>query len=757
MASSAFGRETPAPWPRALDSLRSSRLSGPYLLLTVVLVVQALALGHEISIGRQDLNDHVFHLALIEDTAEAMRRGANPVDFWAEEWSLGYPVLRTYQPLGPLTVAGLSLVTDRWFETATLFAAVRWLILFLWPLSVYFGARWLGLAPWPAAASACLAPLVSTNGLFGLELGSYLWRGSGLFTQSLAMHFFALGLGLGARSLRSGRQTVAAGLLLGACFLSHFIYGYMAAVSLLLLALLERPLVLRLRRTAVVGTAALLTAAPILLPLILDMPSIQRSRWEPAWKWDSWGADQILSWLSRGDLLDFGRFPSLTLMALLGAVAVLAPITWQRKTLALSIEERSGLATLVGAGFWILLFFGRPTWGDSLRFLGLGELTHLHRLIGAVHFFLILLAGIGITFLVTTLRRRAGHSGTAVAVGVVLLLVTPAAMERAAFIDDNRTWGQENLEAHHMEAAQLRGALELARDSPGRVFPGLGGGWGKDFRVGWVPLSAHLSTARIPALAYLYHSMAATGDLMVHFDERLVDHFRIFHVTSVLAPAGRPVAPFLEPAGRSGRFQLWRAPDTGYFDLVTAEHQVAVDRSSFYEASKAWLDSPWPAQRRHLVLTDQDTRDELVPWRVGDPLPRLPAADLGRVRWQERRGDVFRAQVDAESPCHLLFKMTHHRGWRALVDGRPQPTVRLSPGFVGVALEPGDHEIELRYRPEAWRAPLALGCAVLLGLLLLVQKSAFFAPSSRREVLDVARHDCGPSDGTSDDFDTTIR
>jgi hypothetical protein len=57
-----------------------------------------------------------------------------------------------------------------------------------------------------------------------------------------------------------------------------------------------------------------------LLPLLLDAPRVNRSRWEPAWKWDSFGAREVLEKLLSGDLLDAGRLPVLSLLALAGVV-----------------------------------------------------------------------------------------------------------------------------------------------------------------------------------------------------------------------------------------------------------------------------------------------------------------------------------------------------------------------------------------------------------------------------------------------------
>src|SRR4030095_16273624 len=72
--------------------------------------------------------------------------------------------------------------------------------------------------------------------LYGIEYGSYVWRGNGLFTQLVAMHFFVLAIGTGCVAIRRGRPITVAGKLPALTFLSHFIYGYMAAATLILVA-----------------------------------------------------------------------------------------------------------------------------------------------------------------------------------------------------------------------------------------------------------------------------------------------------------------------------------------------------------------------------------------------------------------------------------------------------------------------------------------------------------------------------------------
>src|SRR5215467_3346496 len=116
------------------------------ILLCLVLAVHSIALLPELSISRVDLNDNVFHYTLVERIVEAVQHGENPLDCWSAEWSFGFPVLRIYQPLAHLLVAGVWFALGKSVALMTVFLWVRFLALALLPLSFYAAARLLNLS-----------------------------------------------------------------------------------------------------------------------------------------------------------------------------------------------------------------------------------------------------------------------------------------------------------------------------------------------------------------------------------------------------------------------------------------------------------------------------------------------------------------------------------------------------------------------------------------------------------------------------------
>ena len=715
------------------------------LLLLAVLIVNAIGLAPELSISRVDLNDNVYHFTLVERMVQAIDRGENPLDCWSPEWTLGFPVLRIYQPLAHLLVVLVYFAFGKTISLMTVFVWVRFLSQVLLPLSFFAAARLMGLPRLSAAAAAILAPMVSTNFLYGIEYGSYTWAGSGLFPQAVGSHFLLLSLGLAFRAIRRGRQIVLAGAVLGLTFLAHLIYGYMGAISVCLLAAMPDariPRWTRFRRVVVVGAVALLLSAFQLAPLLLDGSNINHSRWEAVWKWNSFGAGDVLTKLFTGELLDHGRLPVLTLLAFAGAALWIWSWRKRKPEFVKNLPEAHAFI-LLGAAFWTLVFFGRDFWGPLLSLIGVSADMQLHRVIGGAQIFLVLLAAIALAILWRELSRR---WSVVAAVLVTAILLTPMVRDRAVNLSNNATWGRKNLQAYAEEKKDLEATIADAKTRGGRAYSGLAASWGGRFKIGDVPFYAFFSEANVPAVAFLYHSMALTSDIMVRFDEQNPAHYLLFNIQTVVAPATTDliVPPFLNQIGQHGRFRVFSGLGGSYFEVVDALQTVKTTKNNFYDINDRWLQSNWVIKRIHLLLDWNGDAPAWIP-RIApeDALPQMPLLRFpGDVTSEQRNGETYQAEVDARRLCYALLKMTWHPNWKAYVDGKPVKTAMLSPGFIGVPLTPGHHRVVCRYEPEKWKSALAI--AGFLGVILLLVGPASWPvldrlwiapPRIRREVL----------------------
>jgi hypothetical protein len=121
---------------------------------------------------------------------------------------------------------------------------------------------------------------------------------------------------------------------------------------------------------------------------------------------------------------------------------------------------------------------------------------------------------------------------------------------------------------------------------------------------------------------------------------------------------------------------------------------------------------------------DFDPASEVV--LAGDAPPVSPPIGF-RAQWaiSERRADRMLLEVEANAAGHLVVAEAYQEGWKARLDGSAVPVLRANVAFRAVAVPPGRHQVELRYRPASvcWGAALT-GAGLLALAALLVRRGA---------------------------------
>ena len=100
---------------------------------------------------------------------------------------------------------------------------------------------------------------------------------------------------------------------------------------------------------------------------------------------DSLGHSAVLQGLVKGSLFDFQRFPSITILVFVGLVISL--VRWR--------DERYLIPVVIFL-LWLLLYFGRATWGPLIDVLPMSRYLQMHRFIAGVHLGGIFLAAIAL-------------------------------------------------------------------------------------------------------------------------------------------------------------------------------------------------------------------------------------------------------------------------------------------------------------------------------------------------------------------------
>ena len=235
------------------------------------------------------------------------------------------------------------------------------------------------------------------------------------------MHLSFLAIGAGYQAIQSGRRIWLAAILLGLLVLTHLLYGYIVGMGLLLLAVLginrtnARGRVFRLVAVAAVAAAV---SGNQWLPFVTATAYANATPYLQPYKYDSFGAPQILTWLATGEVLDHGRLPVLT--ALLLGICV-----------AIASRRRGALAVVGLLLVWLVAWFGRPTLGPLTNLFPLDDGLLFHRFTGGVHLAAIVLMGLGGALVWGLWRPGASVRGLMGGVLVLHLALAPAYVERA--------------------------------------------------------------------------------------------------------------------------------------------------------------------------------------------------------------------------------------------------------------------------------------------------------------------------------------
>jgi hypothetical protein len=646
---------------------------------------------HALTLGVAYLDDNSLHEQMVRFATAQLRAGHLPLTSWFPFLGEGSPQFLHYQSLPAILtgLAGLAVGPD---------VAFRWslyLLLSLWPISVYLSARAFGAGRPAAAASAAMAPfLVSATGV-GYEQHAYVWTGFGVWTQLWASWTLPLAWGWSWRAIRDGRGYLAAILLTALTVALHFETGYLALSMLLVWPLVAgRPLVARLRRAAVLLGCSLLAAAWVIVPLV------EQRRWaavnEPlqgSGLVNGYGARSVLHWLVSGQLLDYGRLPVVTLLAALGFG--LAWLAWS--------SNANARALLAALAVCLLFAFGRTTFGPLVDVIPGGADLFFRRFMMGVQLAGLLLAGQGAAWLaarcVRLLEARVprwppGLSAAAVLVAAVVVLA-PAWLQLGAYDRHDAAAIAAQRRADSTEGADIdRLVAVIERDGGGRTYAGMPSNWGQDFTVGAVPVFKYLESRDVDEVGYTLRTASLMTDPEYFFDERDPSDYRLFGIRYLILPArDQPPVP-ARLALRSGPYWLWTIDGAGYVQAGRIVGEISANRANVGARSVRLLRSGLAADGAYLGVSYGSIGG------VDGPLPtarsKPSAGEVSTERADLDDGEAS-ATVRMRRPGVAVLSASYDPGWTATVNGRRRPIRMVAPALVGVDVPVGTDHVMFRF------------------------------------------------------------
>ncbi len=679
-----------APWTRF----------GPWLLVAIALAWGLWELRPELR-AVPYLDDSSIHEQMVRFAASRIRSGHLPLTSWFPYLGLGSPQYLHYQSL-PSMVSGLFGTV---IDPDTVFRWSLYLLLALWPLTIYWCGRLFGLSRWTAASAAAVSPFLASAAGIGYETKAYVWVGYGVWTQLWAAWTLPLAWGFTYRALSSLRCVFPAVVFIMLTVALHYETGYMALVPLVVWPfLVPSDLWRRLGRAAVVGGCALVASAWVIVPLLAQSHFAARNQvLEGTGLENGYGARQVLSWLFGGQLYDYGRLAVVTVLVAVGIGVCIG--RW-----------RTHVAGRALVTIWVatlLMTFGRTTWGALYDIVPGSSDVFIRRFQMGVQLSGILLAGIGIVFLgrlvvdgITRLlpeERRSWASEPAwrgvfaglCIVGLVIVLA-PAWTSLDTYDAHNATNIGLQADADVQQEPQINALLDYVKAHPrGRVYAGAPTNWGNEFLVGAVPVFKYLENQDIDEVGYTLRTASLMTDPEYFFDDANPGDYPLFGIGYIITPESMAPPVAANRVGCSGDYCLWALPNPGYIHVYDTTGVLHATRADVGTQSEALLDSP---------LTDEQ-RDLTVAFNGGQAAP--PTASQAEVltgspghvvaQTADLANGEAHAVVKANRRTTVVLSASYDPGWGATVDGHPAPTVMVAPALVGVVVGPGVHTVTFSY------------------------------------------------------------
>ncbi|MBM3283803.1 YfhO family protein [Candidatus Gottesmanbacteria bacterium] len=301
-------------------------------------------------------------------------------------------------------------------------------------MPVFLALRLVGFSVLPSALGAFFASHFSTDGLYGIDPPSYLWRGYGLTSQLYALFFLPLGLAFTYRALKSENSKHEArnpkkilnnkfsnsrrlgfvisilnivsnfdirisNLLSAVIFLTlttagHLgigMMGIMATIPLLFLDFKLHNIWTRFKKLSLILASSLFILSYWIVPMLLNNNYHIISFWDPIWKFNSYGWYEVIKQFFQGEIFDWQRLPVITIFVTIGFFVLL--VSNQLFPFALTFA------------LFFLLYFGRTTWGGLIDLIPGMKDFHQHRFIVGVHIAALFLIPAAIEYIMQLLQK----------------------------------------------------------------------------------------------------------------------------------------------------------------------------------------------------------------------------------------------------------------------------------------------------------------------------------------------------------------
>ncbi len=701
------------------ENSRESYVTAILLLLTAACVL--VRAGDYLSGTGPVGNDSSSHIVAISTLADYIKSGQ--FHFWNPNFNLGFPLAHYYQPLPYVITAFTSIVIGGPDAAVTAYKLWVCILLALTPFCYYFAFSRLGLNRYTALLAALFSGTISSINDFGLSTAAYFHLG--LYSVLFGAVFLPCAFTECIRYIRGdGRVSLAIVTLVGLYF-SHSFMGTALIPLLILSSLVYGPrneFYSRFFRLSILGVLFIVLTAFWTIPMLLTMKYMGGWPWVSTEHMHGVGMLEVLSRFFAGDFTDSGRFPIILCLSLGGIV--FAQLNFRRQP----------LFRVITLGFLLMIFFlaGRTTFGAAVNWVYPPNFTlPMERYICMLDFFAILLAAIGGNWLIESMKSRFNLRWCLPLLLTVQIALPALVYWNARLEKGLRTRGDRTDESDFKAIVKA-----LAdEDDPGRYYTskhlGLKNHWDMYLPAMYSkkPGGVSYGSGYHDSLNFFY-----LDNLRPKNQRYLRELLRLYNIRYLLANHDDPI-PFLSSdiIANAGDYTLRRVTgDYGYFQLIgePAAMKTGTPRSA-RRFIREWTNKKYPRGKPFLRT--------LLPikagFHIGGGDSALGVAEYASIELKgqdfvrpkdpgetsqelaENRKFTSTVTVDSQNTW-LILKVTMHPFWNAFVDGEKVDIYGVSPAFMGIPVQPGEHEVVFEYRNPTFQKRLLILAIACLGAVV---------------------------------------
>ena len=734
-----------------------------------------------------DPNDNSFQYSLVNRTNWVWENYGCPwkleclpnlVDHNVTYWAEGYALPFYYSHLPQIAiVASYNLIVEPVSRLVAMpyslyayYNLTKYLLLAFFPLPVFLAFVVVGFPLIPSAIAAFFASHFSTDGLYGIDPPSFLWRGWGLTSQLYAIFFMPLGLAFTYRALINVKTPSrwpegTPGMVLVSVFLilttaGHLGIGIISLLStlpMIFLDLNKTNIIKRIKKLFLITIILLFILSYWIIPILLYDKYHIISFWDPIWKFDSYGWYEVVRQFLNGEIFDYLRPPIITGFITLGFFVLI-------------LNNQYSVFAYIFI-LMMLLYFGRTTWGGLIDLIPGMKDFHLHRFIVGVHIASLFLLPSALDYLFSFVKKIINFIysklpksndfrilypwSTPIISLIIISIFTPLIVSQTVKYNTlNHRWIGEANSAYRYDEKNFLDLLDhLKTKPPARTYAGRPGNWGNDFRLGSSQIYMLLSVYGFDMSQFLPETWSMMSENDQNFDERVPRDYDLLNIRYIISPnlpagqAGNQGFPnSAKMIKKSGPFELYEIPTGGWFDVVESPMFVRSNKTNFLNLVYLWHRG-WPrtwkmhplisieknpviprGMQKQIKMVDEvsyieESAQNTSLKNIFSDFPFVfPESTVSATISNEKiNRQTYSAEVIVPENCRncfIMFKMSYHPNWSVKVDGQSVEKYAVFPYYVAAKTTPGTHSVEVTHKPHPLKVFLLYSEIIVISIFL---------------------------------------